>query len=219
MPVVEWFYLFLVYRLYNLLCIYFAMKRTTFRYQRCEKKTAEHCCVPLCSASAKFNSSLSFHEFPKDGKIRRRWIVKVRREDLTIGHHTRVCSRHFLSVDVNKPAEGGKRRLIPGAVPVLFLWNNYSPGERRRGVWERRDRPETMDTGDVDVACANIEDDYSTSPEPALVDTVLDENHHLREEVAQLRQQLEDMTLTQRFGLQGLLAQTWTFVFTPGMYA
>uniref|UniRef100_A0A667YIN4 THAP domain-containing protein 1 n=1 Tax=Myripristis murdjan TaxID=586833 RepID=A0A667YIN4_9TELE len=136
-------------------------------------------CIPAscscsCSCSSKFNSSLSFHQFPKDGEIRRRWIVNVRRDKFTIGHHTRVCSRHFQSVDVNEPAEGGRRILKPGAVPVLFLWNNYSLGERRLGVWERRDRPETMDedTGDVDVAGANSEHDYSTSPEPTLVDTV-----------------------------------------------
>ena len=156
--------------------------------------------------------SLSFHKFPKDGEIRRRWIVNVRREDFTIGHHTRVCSRHFQSEDVNEPAEGGRRRLKPGAVPVLFPWNNYTLGERRLGVRERqqRDRPDTMVTddevedtaGDVDVACAINVHDYSTSPEPALVDMVLEENQRLREEVAQLRQQMEEMTLQQRFGLQ-----------------
>ncbi|KAK0132151.1 hypothetical protein N1851_033037 [Merluccius polli] len=56
--------------------------------------------------------------------------------------------------------------------------------------------------GDVDVACAINVHDYSTSPEPALVDMVLEENQRLREEVAQLRQQMEEITLQQRFGLQ-----------------
>ena len=188
------------------------MKKTRYTFQRREKTTAEHCCIPLYSASTKFNSSLSFHTFPKDGEIRRRWIVNVRREDFTIGQHTRVCSRHFQSEDVNKPAEGGGQRLRPGAVPVLFPWNNYTLGERRLGVRERqqRDRPETMvaddeveDTaGDVDVDCAINVHDYSTSPELALVDTVLEENHHLWEEVAQLRQQVEEITLQQQFGLR-----------------
>ncbi|KAK0148955.1 THAP domain-containing protein 2 [Merluccius polli] len=182
------------------------MKKTRYTFQRSEKTTAEHCCVPLCSASAKFNSSLSFHKFPKDGEIRRRWIVNVRREGFTIGHHTRVCSRHFQSEDVNEPAKGGRRRLKPGAVSVLFPWNNYTLGERL-GVRERqqRDRLDTMVTddevedtaGDVDVACAINVHNYSTSPEPALV-----ENHRLREEVAQLRQQVEEITLQQRLGLR-----------------
>ena len=80
---------------------------------------------------------------------------KRKHQERRLCHHTCVFSRHFQSVDVNEPAQDG-RRLKPGAVPVLLPWNNYSLRERRLELWERRDRPETMDwdTGDVDVACA-----------------------------------------------------------------
>lgn len=177
------------------------MKRT-FKFQRREGTTAEHCCVPQCTSSAKFNSSVSFHTFPSDNQQRKRWIINIRRENLVISHHTRVCSRHFVSEEVKEPAEvGGRRRLKPGAVPVLFSWNNYSLGVRRLGVWERRERPEETG-GDVGPTCANNDHDYNTAPDPALVDTVLSENEHLRDEVFQLRQQLEQLSVTQRFGLQ-----------------
>lgn len=60
-------------------------------------------------------------------------------------------------------------RLKPGAIPVLFPWNNYSLGERRLGgvdgVKETDQRLMDEDTGDVDVVCANSEHDCSTSPE------------------------------------------------------
>lgn len=46
-----------------------------FKYQRrADSSAAEHCCVPLCSASSKFNSVLSFHSFPTDEERRKKWI-------------------------------------------------------------------------------------------------------------------------------------------------
>uniref|UniRef100_A0A3P8RAD7 THAP domain-containing protein 1 n=1 Tax=Astatotilapia calliptera TaxID=8154 RepID=A0A3P8RAD7_ASTCA len=57
----------------------------------------EHCCVPLCSASAKFNGILSFHAFPTHSDLRRQWLVNIRRDHFTITSHTRVCCRHFAS--------------------------------------------------------------------------------------------------------------------------
>ena len=178
--------------------------RKSYKFQRREGTTAEHCCVPLCSSSAKFNSSLSFHTFPSDHQQRQKWIVKIRREKFVISHHTRVCSRHFVSEDVVEPAaEGGRRRLKPGAVPVLFPWNNFSLGKVRLGVQERISaRPERMETDKVaGTLCAN-DHDYCSRPDPAFVDLVVSENESLRDEVAQLRQQLEQLSLTQRFGLQ-----------------
>ena len=115
-----------------------------------------------------------------------------------------MCSRHFVSEDVVEPAaEGGRRRLKPGAVPVLFPWNNFSLGKVRLGVQERISaRPERMETDKVaGTLCAN-DHDYCSRPDPAFVDLVVSENESLRDEVAQLRQQLEQLSLTQRFGLQ-----------------
>uniref|UniRef100_A0A3P8P437 THAP domain-containing protein 1 n=1 Tax=Astatotilapia calliptera TaxID=8154 RepID=A0A3P8P437_ASTCA len=56
-----------------------------------------HCCVPLCSASAKFNGILSFHAFPTHSDLRRQWLLNIRRDHFTITSHTRVCCRHFAS--------------------------------------------------------------------------------------------------------------------------
>lgn len=170
------------------------------KFQRREKSTAEHCCVPLCTSSAKYNSSISFHTFPSDDQQRKRWIVNIRRDNLIITPHTRVCSRHFTAQDVKEPSnEGKRRRLRLGAIPVLFHWNNFSLGERRLSVWERTARePETVETREPD--CVH-DHDYCVGPDPAVVDSVLEENQRLREEVAQLRQQLEQMSLS-RFGIQ-----------------
>ncbi|KAK5857018.1 hypothetical protein PBY51_010288 [Eleginops maclovinus] len=182
------------------------MKRFTF--QRCEGTTAEHCCVPQCLSSAKFYSTISFHTFPSDDQQRKRWSINIRRVNLIISHHTRVCSRHFVSEEVTEPAEvGGKRRLKPGAVPVLFPWNNYSLGVRRLWVWERKEKPESVVTGeDVGAICANNYD-YCASPDPVFVDIALCKNESLREEIVQLKQQLEQLSLKHTLGysLDGVL--------------
>ena len=95
----------------------------------------------MCQASAKYNNVLSFHTFPTDEEIRRKWVVAIRRDDFVITPHTRVCSRH-LKKDVREPAsEKGRRLLKKGAIPALFEWNNFSLPPVRTSVWERRDRP------------------------------------------------------------------------------
>jgi len=175
------------------------MKRS-FKFQRCEGTPAEHCCVPLCTTSAKFNLAVTFHTFPSDDQQRKKWIINTRRYNLAISHHTRVCSQRFVSEEVTEPTEvGGRRRLKPDAIPVLFPWNSYSLGMRKLGVWERRERPESVET--AGPICAN-DNDYCTSPDPACVDLVLSENESLRDKIVQLRQQLEQLSLKQCFGLQ-----------------
>uniref|UniRef100_A0A8C7WP63 THAP domain-containing protein 1 n=1 Tax=Oryzias sinensis TaxID=183150 RepID=A0A8C7WP63_9TELE len=90
----------------------------------------------------KYNSLLSFHTFPSDAEIRRKWLVAIRRDKFTVTPHTRVCSRHFNKDDVREPlSETGRRLLNKGAVPALFEWNNFTLPTSRPGVWERRERP------------------------------------------------------------------------------
>ena len=59
------------------------------------------CCVPGCFInSKKHKGQFSFYVFPKDPKLRRKWLLNISRKNFspTTGH--RVCSAHFL---------GGKR--------------------------------------------------------------------------------------------------------------
>lgn len=105
-----------------------ATKRAKLCLQRREDSTSgHHCCVPQCKASARFNCVVSFHTFPKDQELQKRWVAKIRRENLHITSHTRVCSRHFLSTDLIEPTNpDGRRRLKNGTVPLLFHWNNFT---------------------------------------------------------------------------------------------
>ncbi|XP_076835893.1 uncharacterized protein LOC143481680 [Brachyhypopomus gauderio] len=173
-----------------------------FKYQRADSTTAEHCCVPLCQASSKYNKVLSFHTFPSNAENRAKWIVAIRRENFTITPHTRVCSRHFRKEDLREPdSESGRRRLKKGAVPMLFEWNNFSVPLSRPGVWERRKRPSEGDTPFTEADRLPEDHDYASATDPAAVDLVLKENALLREEILQLKQKIEKLPLEHRFGI------------------
>lgn len=149
-----------------------SIKRKVFKtehFQKQEKKYSEHCCVPLCSASAKFNGILSFHGFPTHSDLRRQWLVNIRRDHFTITSHTRVCSRHFASDQLIEPTTlDGRRRLIKGAVPTLFEWNGYKVEPPRRSVWERTERrPELVPADDQEAHSLTRDHDYCSVPEPS----------------------------------------------------
>ncbi|KAK7895700.1 hypothetical protein WMY93_021025 [Mugilogobius chulae] len=180
-------------------------KRFTFQ-KRQDSSSCYHCCVPSCTASAKFNSALSFFTFPKDVE-RKKWLINIRRDQFEVTTNTRVCLRHFLPADVTqRSTPQGRRHLRKGVVPVLFQWNNYSLPAPRPGVWERRERPEPPLANDaeddlpMDVACP--EHYYCSSAEPAALDLALSENVELRSELAALRRQMEEMSISSKFGLE-----------------
>uniref|UniRef100_A0A8C4RE08 THAP domain-containing protein 1 n=1 Tax=Erpetoichthys calabaricus TaxID=27687 RepID=A0A8C4RE08_ERPCA len=153
----------------------------------------------------KYNKVLSFHTFPSDAETRSKWIVAIRRENFTVGRHTRVCSRHFKKEDLREPrSETGRRLLKKGAVPALFEWNNFSVPLSRPGVWERTKRPtknEPLDHKEEEDDQIREDHDYTSAPDPAFDDLPLDENVSLREEVLQLKKQIEALTTKKRFGI------------------
>ncbi|XP_034076671.1 uncharacterized protein LOC117549146 isoform X1 [Gymnodraco acuticeps] len=106
--------------------------------QRQVKNYSEHCCVPLCTASAKCNGVLSFHGFPTDLELQRQWLVNILRDNFTISSHSKVCSRHFATDQlIERKTLDGRRRLVKGAVPTLFEWNHFTAQTPRASVWEK----------------------------------------------------------------------------------
>uniref|UniRef100_A0A3B5QAF1 THAP domain-containing protein 1 n=1 Tax=Xiphophorus maculatus TaxID=8083 RepID=A0A3B5QAF1_XIPMA len=104
---------------------------------------------PLCSSaeqsSSKYNSRLSFHGFPSDPDLQRRWLVNIRCDNFKLTSHSKVCSLHFPPDQFHQPKTPGGRRMVKkkkGAVPVLFQWNNFCVQPGRASVWERVSRPE-----------------------------------------------------------------------------
>uniref|UniRef100_A0A3B5Q899 THAP-type domain-containing protein n=1 Tax=Xiphophorus maculatus TaxID=8083 RepID=A0A3B5Q899_XIPMA len=137
------------------------------------------------SASSKYNSRLSFHGFPSDPDLKRRWLVNIRRDNVKLTSHSKVCSLHFPSDQFHQPKTPGGRRMVKtGAVPVLFQWNNFCVQPGRASVWER------------------MKNDYCSVPEPAGLDMVINENQELKEEIKALTSQIEELKIHSTIGLQ-----------------
>ncbi|XP_033467959.2 uncharacterized protein LOC117247480 [Epinephelus lanceolatus] len=105
--------------------------------------------------------------------------------------------------DVKEPAsERGRRKLRKLSVPVLFEWNNYSFKPERLGMCERSGghmKGETSQEEKMDVSLR--EHDYALAPDCTVVDLIHSENETLRNEIHQLRRQMDDLTMRQRFGI------------------
>lgn len=175
-----------------------------------------HCCVPLCSASSRYNTALSFHRFPKDADLRAQWVSKVKRVGFEVTPGTRVCSRHFESGQVVTSAKG-KRHLVPNTVPTLFQWNGYSK-RSRPGIWERCPRPvrsESEEGAEAEADTASQADTTSALASEAAVPMVVDHDYaasssvvvdrlkydNMVREIEELRQQLQSQHISS-FGLE-----------------
>ena len=53
------------------------------------------CCVPGYS-NTKRDKELSFHKFPREEAVRKRWINAIKRKDFAPSEQHRVCSKHFM---------------------------------------------------------------------------------------------------------------------------
>ena len=146
------------------------------------------CCVPDCSTRSDRESHLSFFSLPlKNKRLLNRWIHVIRRTNLPVNRHTRICSKHFVN------AEG--RRLYPDEVPSLCLPRPFicSRETRRKPP---RDRSAVLHTPtddemqrDVDVSEDEESRDASTQTEMNLAE----ELEMLRSKVLNLEKKLEEV--------------------------
>ena len=71
-----------------------------------------HCIVPMCTNNSTL-PDLLFYCLPlHDQNLLQRWIVNIRRENIRINEHSRVCSAPF---------EGGKKK-GKDTVLTIFAW-------------------------------------------------------------------------------------------------
>ncbi|XP_075538802.1 THAP domain-containing protein 1-like isoform X5 [Dermacentor variabilis] len=85
------------------------------------------CCVPECHQQGyrcKGGEKVSFHKFPRDKIMFRKWIVAIRRDpgpNFVVSQFTRVCSKHFKLDDYIPNVASGRRFLKENAVPTKFV--------------------------------------------------------------------------------------------------
>ncbi|XP_058879601.1 transcription factor E2F6-like isoform X1 [Acipenser ruthenus] len=135
---------------------------------------ALHCCVPCCVSDSRYDleKKMSFHRFPKEAKMRKEWVQKIRRDigpNFQITDNTRVCSNHFKNVNFIKTLTG-KRTLIAGTVPTIFEWTTEKPP---RPTLKRRHRASIVSVVDDDPMDGTYLDHSIDKPPKARFDASL----------------------------------------------
>ncbi|KAK2550122.1 hypothetical protein P5673_029315 [Acropora cervicornis] len=96
-----------------------------------------YCSVAGCTNSSRNSPDISFHFFPKDLALRRKWRKFCRRADkgFEAQENPRICAAHFKISDFKKGTS-------PSIFKVAECKENNSPRDRRS---EKRKRPEHME--------------------------------------------------------------------------
>lgn len=163
-------------------------KKCVYRFQRQQKIYSVHCCVPLCTSSAKFNGTLRFYSFPADVDLRKRWLVNIRRDDFSPTSNSKVCSKDYSSDQISEPqTPEARRKLVTGAVPVLFAWNDYTVKALRPHVLERRERPAEVVSAEPVPMDVTMDNDYCSIPEPSSLDLACAKVEELSNKVEELK--------------------------------
>ncbi|XP_068747396.1 uncharacterized protein [Montipora capricornis] len=106
-----------------------------------------YCSVAGCTNSSRNSPDISFHLFPKDLALRRKWKKFCRRADKGFEkqENPRICAAHFKTSDF-KQCLNGRVDVRKGTSPSIFkvaeCKENNSPRDRRS---EKRKRPERME--------------------------------------------------------------------------
>lgn len=75
-----------------------------------------YCFVPQCTT---FGSN-GFHCFPADQERRNQWMIQTKTFHLGQTESAKICRKHFKDSDLITDIDG-KKRLVPNAVPSLYL--------------------------------------------------------------------------------------------------
>ncbi|XP_076853828.1 uncharacterized protein LOC143509219 [Brachyhypopomus gauderio] len=160
------------------------------------------CSVPLCSNSKQKQPYLSFHSFPADEELRKKWLIAIRRSEgpnfQVIRNSTHVCSAHFEPQDIYVTAKG-KTWLKKGAIPRRFSWTRparqsvYSRVKSRLGDSAPLDEEGAMVERAVcemevegEVSAAVWDHEYVTRPPPGAVEELLGKIKALEEQLERL---------------------------------
>uniref|UniRef100_A0AAQ4PZ14 THAP-type domain-containing protein n=1 Tax=Gasterosteus aculeatus aculeatus TaxID=481459 RepID=A0AAQ4PZ14_GASAC len=87
--------------------------------RRCRRP--QHCAAYFCANRRTIASrarGITFHKFPKDKRVRKKWEVALRRDGFTASDSSVLCCEHFKQSDFDKT--GQIVRLRDGVIPSVF---------------------------------------------------------------------------------------------------
>jgi len=135
----------------------------------------KYCSIYGCNSSSETNSDLSFFHYPKEGKLLKAWICRIRRENFVPSSTSYVCSRHFLETDfsaakADTPATFRRKRLNKTAIPSLNIRgkeeeiklrsSRVSRGEITRNTFEQTESVESSS----DILLENSDEESASGP-------------------------------------------------------
>lgn len=115
----------------------------------------------------------------------------------------KVSSKHFSSDQIiEQQTPKARKKLVTGALPVLFAWNDYAVKALRSSVWERRERPAEVVSVEPIPMDVTMDHDYYSVPEPSSLDLACAKIEELSNEVKELKKQLQELHVQRDFGLE-----------------
>ncbi|XP_046886576.1 THAP domain-containing protein 6-like isoform X2 [Hypomesus transpacificus] len=136
--------------------------QTTLRGSR-RNKMPDHCAAYACSnrrTLANRARGISFHKFPKDKYMRKKWEVALRREGFTASDSSVLCSQHFKQGDFDRT--GQIIRLRDGVIPSVFSFSVHLQRlEKGRTTSTSRRAEESMS-----VASQDAQETATSPPQP-----------------------------------------------------
>ena len=141
---------------------------------------------------------VTFHEFPSNEKLRKIWLIKIRRdvgELFSINKGiTKICSLHFNESDFRTFAHG--RRLKSTAVPSKFLWSKTE--KTRVNPLDKINRDQSQST-EEDKGLVQYNQDHTYNAQEidykSNLETVTNENKILNNRIKILEQTISEQGL------------------------
>ncbi|GLH07487.1 Uncharacterized protein GBIM_12972 [Gryllus bimaculatus] len=93
------------------------------------------CAAYNCTSRQEKGSGISFHGFPRDPELRKRWIIATKRKDFVPSKYTRLCSKHFEESAFQLRPNASYPLLNRDAVPSVFDFPEHvgaSPKKKKR---------------------------------------------------------------------------------------
>ncbi|XP_005808174.1 THAP domain-containing protein 6-like [Xiphophorus maculatus] len=127
-------------------------------------------CTKRCTVQTR-TSGVTFHRFPKETNLRKRWVKAIRRKGFSPNTSTRLCSEHFKQEDFDRT--GQTVRLREGVVPSIFSFS--TPPKKRRAAKTTKALPKKAESQQVASApppppkqepppCPDLDHSYALPP-------------------------------------------------------
>ncbi|KAL1247049.1 hypothetical protein QQF64_034415 [Cirrhinus molitorella] len=125
----------------------------------------EHCAAFSCCNRRTIESrarGITFHKFPKDKDMRKKWEVALRREGFHASDASVLCSHHFKQGDFDRT--GQIVRLRDGVIPSVFSFPVHLQRlEKGRATSTSRGAEESLS---VSLASQDSQETATSSPQP-----------------------------------------------------